>query len=154
VWFRLLTQAALGLRAAHERGLVHGHLQAGHLLLTGEGVVKVCGFGEPPWLAGVPPTADEPAADLHALGQVAALWCTPAGKRKGAKAKGLPDGLQAVLDRLCAEDPSTRYATAAALLEELDRAGADVPPNAEAWERLLRHVREHAVVGAARRQSA
>ena len=42
----------------------------------------------------------------------------------------------------------------APLMAELDQAGADVPPNAEAWDRLLRHVRDHAAEEARLRQSA
>jgi chromosome segregation ATPase len=156
VWLRLVTQAALGLHAAHEAGLAHGHLRPGHLLLTGDGVVKVCGFGEPPWLAPQRPAEapDDPAADLLALGRIASCWVAAAGKRKAGKAKLLPEGLQAVHDRLCAEDPATRYGAAAVLLDDLDRAGADVPANAEAWDRLLRHVRENAVAEGGLRASA
>src|SRR5262249_9674952 len=50
VWFRLLCQAALGLHTSHQAGLVHGHLRPGLFLLTGEGTLKLCGLGEPPWL--------------------------------------------------------------------------------------------------------
>jgi hypothetical protein len=50
--------------------------------------------------------------------------------------------LQAVLQRLTAERPEERYPTAAALLEDLDRVGPEVPANATAWERLVREVRE------------
>src|SRR5439155_3452 len=71
VWFRLLLQAAQGLEAAHQAGLVHGHLTAELVLLTGEGIVKLCGFGEPHWLrAAGGEAAEEPAADLAALGRL------------------------------------------------------------------------------------
>jgi chromosome segregation ATPase len=153
VWLRLVTQAALGLHAAHEAGLTHGRLAPEHFLLTAEGVVKVSGFGEPPWLSPATTVSDDPAADLLALGQVTAGWVQAAGKRKG-KAKLLPDGLQAVLDRLTAIDPAARYPSTAVLLEDLDRASADVPANAEAWDRLLHHVRDNAVAPAALRASA
>ena len=66
------------------------------------------------------------------------------GERKAAKSKALPDCLQGVLQRLTADKAAERYPTAAALLEDLDRAGTDVPPNAAAWDRLLRQVREQA----------
>jgi hypothetical protein len=156
VWFRLLTQAALGLHAIHEAGLVHGHLQAGHLLLTGEGVLKLCGVGEPSWLAAAAENYEEsPAADLQTLGRIAAGWCGPAsGKRKGSNTRALPEALQAVLHRLGADEAADAYPSAAALLEALDSTGAEVPPNAEAWDRLLRHVRENAVAEAALRESA
>src|SRR5262249_23257372 len=51
VWFRLLSQAALGLATAHQAGLVHGHLHPSLLVLTCEGTLKIVGFGEPHWLA-------------------------------------------------------------------------------------------------------
>jgi hypothetical protein len=152
VWHRLLLQAAQGLKAAHQAGLVNGHLTPELVLLTGEGVVKLCGFGEPHWLA-TPPTAEpveDPAADLLALGQVASVWCA-AGQMKAGKRKGLPDVLQAILDRLTGE---VRYGSAAELLEELDRIHGEVPANPEAWDRLLRQVREEASPLAAFRQTA
>ncbi len=141
VWFRLLGQAALGLHAAHQAGLVHGHLGPGLVLLAPDGVLKLCGFGEPAWLTEPPrPEGEAPADDLAALGRMAAAWS--AASRKGGKARPLPDALQAVLQRLTADAPETAYPSAAALLEDLDRAGAAAPANAEAWARFLRHVRE------------
>jgi serine/threonine protein kinase len=38
-------QAALGLQAIHERGLVHRNVKPKHLLLSREGIVKVTGLG-------------------------------------------------------------------------------------------------------------
>jgi hypothetical protein len=146
VWFRVLNQAALGVHTAHEAGLVHGRLQPSSILLTLDGTVKLSGFGEPPWLdlplapaaEASQPVAGDAAADLLALGDIAASWITRAAR----KAKPLPEPLQSVLRRLQASGDPDRYPTAAALLEELDRVGADVPPNTAAWERLLRQVRE------------
>jgi chromosome segregation ATPase len=154
VCFRLLNQAALGLHTAHQAGLVHGRLQEGSLLLTAEGELKVCGLGEPPWLSGSASVEDEasPAADLRALGKIVSGWCSPAGVRRGAKTKPLPEAFVGILFKLNSE--SEGYASAEALLEDLDRAGADVPGNTEAWDRLLRHVRDNASAGAALRQSA
>src|SRR5262249_19734856 len=89
VWYRLVSQAARARHTAHQAGLPHGHVHAGLLVLTGEGVLRLCGLGEPPWL-GVPPVAeddDSEAADLRALGQLAAAWAAPAAVRKGVKAK-------------------------------------------------------------------
>jgi hypothetical protein len=40
------------------------------------------------------------------------------------------------------------------LLRDLDNAGGSLSPNAEAWDRLLRYVREHAAQDAGLRQSA
>jgi hypothetical protein len=161
VWFRLLCQAALGLHTAHQAGLVHGHLHPSLLVLTGEGILKIGGLGEPLWLA-LPETLPvnaamreaEPADDLAALGQIAGAWATAPAKRKGVRAKPLAEPLQAVLQRLAGATPEERYPSAAALLEDLDRVGADVPPNPEAWDRLLHYVRDHVQEGPGLRQSA
>lgn len=151
VCFRLVTQAALGLATAHKKGLVHGHLDDSSLLLTSEGMIKICGLGEPEWLNGnVVAQSQTPQDDLHALGRIVAGWCLPDGVRKGAKTKPLPDALAAVLQRLGAG----RYENAAQLLDDLDRAGGDVPPNSEAWDRLLKYVREHETPEALLRLSA
>jgi hypothetical protein len=151
VCYRLLTQAALGLGTAHQAGLVHGRFDDAALLLTGEGIVKICGLGEPAWLAGRTQEAPATAADdLKALGRIAASWCMPDGVRKGAKTKPLPDALQALIQKLTAGE----YTAASKLLADLDRAGSDVPPNAEAWDRLLKYVREHETPEALVRLSA
>jgi hypothetical protein len=154
VWFRLMCQAALALHTAHQAGLVHGHLHPDLFVLTGEGILKLCGLGEPSWLSGAPgpePQPFEATVDLADFGRIAANWAALAVRRKAAKP--FPEPLQAILQRLHTE-AAVRYPTAAALLEDLDQAGASVPPNAEAWDRLLRHVREHAAEEARLRQSA
>ena len=51
-------------------------------------------------------------------------------------------------------DAPDRYPSAAALLEDLERAGYDLPDGADAWERLLKHARENATEGVAWRKSA
>jgi chromosome segregation ATPase len=151
VWYRLVLQATQALHAAHEAGLSHGHLQPEHLVLTGDGTLKVCGFGEPPWLV-TTAFVDQAATDLAALGRIANDWCEVA-RKKAARGKPLPDRLQASLDRLSAEGDE-RINTAAALLEELEKAAPVVPANPEAWDRLLRHVKENAGPLATLRQSA
>jgi hypothetical protein len=155
VWFRLLSQAALALRAAHAAGLPHGHLEAASLVCTGEGTLKLCGLGEPDWLAGSAALEGEPsvASDLRALGGVAAGWLALAAGGKSGKVKPLPDELLAVLQGLREETDGPRYLDAAALLEDLERAGAHVPANAAAWERFLRQVREQSTDAALRRSA-
>jgi hypothetical protein len=167
VWFRLLCQAALGLRTAHRAGLVHGRLTAASVVLTGEGVVKLCGFGEPPWLepaAEGAPAEPSSADDLRALGRLALDWSVRTARRKGGKPKPLPAELQEVMRKLGAApegsdgpaltDGAELYADAAALLDGLEQAGAAVPANAEAWDRLVRHAGDNAAEGAALRRSA
>lgn len=131
VWYRLLHQAARGLHAAHEAGVVHGHLCAGQLLLTAEGVLKLCGFGEPPWLHAHLAHQEDVAADLAALGRLAADWAV----------KPLVEPLAAVLHRLTTDTVELRYAHAGALLEELERLEPDVPNATPAWRRFLHAVR-------------
>ena len=155
VWFRLLTQAALGLHALHQAGMVHDHLHAGAFLLTSEGTLKLCGVGEPSWLA-LPPLGryqeSSVASNLAEFARVVAGWAALAVRRKGVKP--LPEPLHTILGRLGSEDPGHRFADLAELLEALDLAGETVPPNPEAWDRLLRYVRDHAAEDAGLRQSA
>jgi serine/threonine protein kinase len=145
VWYRLLCQTTLGLQTGHQAGLVHGHLDAGQIVLTQEGIVKLAGFGEPAWLATpspnqiVQPTVED---DLRALGQLAASWAAAGGEAKRPRGKPLPPELQKILQRLTADEETSRYADAVALLEDLDAAGATVPANSTAWERFVKQVRE------------
>lgn len=160
VCYRLLCQAALGLQTAHQAGLVHGRISAAHMVLTSEGILKIAGFGEPLWLnpgpvvEGLVPVEGTAAEDVVALGRIASVWIPPTLKTKGSKNKSAAQPLSAIMQRLTSEDATQRYPSAAALLEDLDRIGGDVPPNAEAWERLLRVVREQGDDETALRQSA
>ncbi len=69
------------------------------------------------------------------------------------RAKPLPEALVSVLYRLNA-DGEAGYPSTTELLQDLEQAAASIPPNAEAWDRLLRHVREHGTPDAALRRSA
>ncbi|MSQ97064.1 MAG: hypothetical protein EXR98_21270 [Gemmataceae bacterium] len=154
VCYRLLTQAAQGLATAHQAGVVHGHLADTMFLLTGDGVLKIRGLGEPPWLSGIqhdeePTTRD----DLRALGKIVSGWCSAPSVRKGAKTKPLPDALVSVLYRLAA-DGEPGYRDVKELVEDLQKAADAIPPNAEAWDRLVKYVREHGAAEAMLRQSA
>jgi hypothetical protein len=157
VWHRLLSAAATALQAAHEAGLVHGHLQPGLFLLNGEGELKTCGLGEPPWLL-LPPAAEpkewDTATDLFDLGRTATYWTMIPACRKGTRIKPLPEVLERILGRLVSPDEAIRYPEVAALLEDLAQAGAGLSANNEAWERLVHHVRENAVHYAALKESA
>ena len=141
VCFRLMTQAALGLSALHRAGVLHGRLSDGHLLLTPDGQVKILGAGEPHWIS--PPSEEvaEPRDDLRALGRIVSGWCTPTGVRKGPKTKPIPDSLVSILYRLNA-DGEQSFASAQELLDALETL-TDIPGNNEAWERLLKYVRDH-----------
>jgi len=150
---RLLSQAAQALHAAHTAGLVHGHLHASSFVFTREGLLKLCGLGEPRWLAVPPPQEDdEPsvARDLAALGHIAAGWAAIAPTSKSGKIKGLPAALQNILNRFHHQDESQRYGSAAELLEELTRASAQTPANTAAWERFVRQVRQESTASSLR----
>ncbi len=154
VWCRLMTQAGHALQAIHAAGLVHGNLHASSFVFARDGVLKLCGLGEPRWLAVPMPQEDgEPsiAGDFAAMGHIAAGWAAVAPTAKGGKTKGLPPALQSILNRFHCEDETQRYTNAAQLLEDLD--GAQVPPNDAAWERFVRQVRDESAA-AAMRESA
>jgi hypothetical protein len=159
VWHRLMMQAAQGLHAAHSVGLTHGRLTANSCLLTRPGVVKLVGIGEPPWLhAGWTGQEATPEDDLKALGHVALGWMH-AGRRKAAKTKPFPPGLIEILRSLGVSPddggvPLGVYPSAAALLEDLDRAADEVPADNATWDKLLIYVGETAGDGIVLRQSA
>jgi hypothetical protein len=155
VWYRLTSQSALGLHTVHQAGMIHGHIHAGQFLLSPDGLVKICGVGEPTWLTQTPFSARraaDVAADIEDFGRLAGNWANLAARRKGARP--FPEPLQTILNRLVAEDATQRYPSVADLLRDLDNAGGSLSPNAEAWDRLLRYVREHAAQDAGLRQSA
>jgi hypothetical protein len=154
-WVRLATMAAGALDAAHRVGLVHGRLTSDAFLLTPDGVLKVTGFGEPPWLAPVSSTSPETstAADLRAFGQVLFGWSQLAGKKRVARSKAFPETLWGVIRRLeaDAEPPmadtvaaAQPYGSAAELLADLQRIARETPFSDDAWERLLKHVTDNA----------
>jgi hypothetical protein len=170
-WYRLLNQAALGVQSAHLGGVVHGHLTDHSVVLLADGSVKLLGFGEPPWLHGLTEADVTVAADIEALGRLASAWSLLAPRRKGSKPKPLPEALQTVLRRMGADayggeangdelvlhppfPENERYPSATELLEDLDQAGADLPAHSEAWDRLVKHVSENVVEGAALRRTA
>jgi len=171
VWYRLLGQAGLGMQAAHVASLMHGRLNGNSIILTADGTVKLVGFGEPAWLTGAEEPANGVTVDLEALGGLASEWSMLMPQIKRGKPKPLPDELQNIVRRLGASafagldradnpilvppfEADDRYASITAMLEELEQAGADLPQNAEAWDRLVKHVTENATEGAALRQTA
>ncbi len=73
--------------------LVHGTLEPSSLVCTPEGVVKLCGLGQPRWLAASPlPEGVEAnaAGDLRALGRIAEGRATADRVTCGAGAKRCP----------------------------------------------------------------
>ena len=97
VWFRLLSQAALGLRTAHDAGLVHGALEASSFVCTPEGVVKLCGLGEPRWLAAAAAGRAEPTppATCGRWVAIAAGWAVVRRRPPRARAQEQGDARRA-----------------------------------------------------------
>ncbi len=65
-WLAAITKAAWGLQAAHERGLIHGRLHSGNILLDRDGGVRVVDFGS----SGSAKRTDGVQRDLAALGAI------------------------------------------------------------------------------------
>ena len=155
---RLATMASEAIDAAHRKGLVHGNLTADAFVLTGDGVLKVTGFGEPPWLTtGSTPSVDAvPAIDLRALGRVVFAWSQLAAKKRGPRAKAFPAELVAVVRRLEADAESPMadtvaadrpYESAAELVADLKRVARDTAFSDDTWDKLLQHVADNAPDG-------
>jgi hypothetical protein len=157
VWLRLLGQASRALQAVHQAGLVHGHLRPDLLLLSADGVLKVSGLGEPPWLR-QPVVHDagheDVTTDVFHLGQIATAWLDLAASRKTEKKRSSSDPVLAIIKRLSSENPQSRYPDLAALLEEIDRALAKMPESGEEWQQLLVEIRDSLGEGSKLRRAA
>jgi YVTN family beta-propeller protein len=123
----IVSQLAGTLDAAHRRGIIHGDLKPGHVLVPDDPGSPACliDFGvSPPGerLPGEP----GPASDVAALGGVLlhALTGRPSGPVP--MGEGIPPAFAAVMGRSMRRSPSDRYATAS----ELARAAAAALPDA------------------------
>jgi hypothetical protein len=126
VWLCLVHQAAVGLQAAHQAGLVHGHLRAGSFVLLADGTLKLCGLGEPAWLvATARANAADPPGDLRDLGRSVALWAT-----------GWPvqEPVQSIRQRLAGEPANDSLDS---LLADVNAALEALPAWEERWRAFL-----------------
>ena len=138
---RIVRQAADGLAAAHERGIVHCDVKPGNLLIDQRGRVLVADFGiampseseigefvhgspaylAPERLVGAPA---DPRADVYGLGGVLAFLIT--GHRPAEDLVSLPlncpSQIARVIERSRAPNPLERYADAREFQAALDRA--------------------------------
>jgi eukaryotic-like serine/threonine-protein kinase len=136
----LVLQAAAGLQAAHEAGVLHGNLSPDAILISrtpdGRPLVKLIRFGvmelsaeqeedggvsseyaAPERLAGAPP--DE-RSDVYSLGAVLhhlLLGRPPSAER--VRAKTIPPGVRAVISTALERLPERRFPTAAAFAQAL-----------------------------------
>ncbi|MBZ9644268.1 serine/threonine-protein kinase, partial [Streptomyces sp. PSKA30] len=134
---RIAAQAAAGLDAAHQQGIVHRDIKPANLLLDADGTLKIGDFGIARFL-------DDPAAALTATGQIVgtSLYLAP------ERALGQPAGpasdvysLGCVLYQLLIGRPPFQADTAIAILHQhLDatptpprQLGADLPPAFESY---------------------
>jgi serine/threonine-protein kinase len=154
----LTKRAATVIQGCHEAGVVHGMLSPQELHLTAAGAVEIsgCGFTQPFSGKGLPGAEDNPylapeqRRGEHALSQsdVYALAVillealtgrppTPESLKSGDWKRGVPSGLQPLLESALAESARDRPTSAAALLAALDGlkrdlSAAPAPPPAEA----------------------
>ncbi|EFL36637.1 serine/threonine protein kinase [Streptomyces viridochromogenes DSM 40736] len=119
----LAAQAAAGLAAAHEQGIVHRDVKPANLLLDAHGTLKIGDFGIARFL-------DDPGAALTATGQIVGTGLYLAPERAlGKPASPASDmySLGCVLYQLLSGRPPFQADTAVALLHQhLDNA--PVPP--------------------------
>jgi serine/threonine-protein kinase len=132
----LAEQIALGLAAAHARGLLHRDVNAANIFVTPDGVAKIGDFGmlsaphhpAPEQVAGK--QIDE-RADVFGLGAVLRQMLgghdRGGGSPSQARARSQLVRLRAVAARALEKDPARRYATAAVMAEALHELASPPP---------------------------
>ncbi|WP_339133584.1 serine/threonine-protein kinase [Streptomyces sp. f51] len=129
---RIAAEAAAGLAAAHQQGIVHRDIKPGNLLLDAEGSVKIGDFGIARFM-------DDPAGGLTATGQIVGTSLYLAPERALGKTAGPPSdmySLGCVLYQLLTGRPPFQASSPVAVLHQhLDSTptpprelGVDLPP--------------------------
>ena len=139
-------EVAATLDVAHRRGIVHGDLRPGHVLVPDDPRAPVCtvdfglspvggapGYVAPEQLAGEPATA---RSDVHALGAMllhALTGATPSGPL--AVPDDLPPALTGAIARAMRRSPADRQASAGELARAAAAALPEAPPPEPVRER-------------------
>ena len=154
-------EIADALHAAHVAGVVHRDLKPDNVLLTRTGAVKVVDFGiahvasyegprltrhgdllgtpaymAPEQLAGAPVDA---RADVYAMGLLLSEMLTGRHPLRGGATPALPAAIAPIVARCLQLDPSSRFASAAALRDALAavrNGGMAAAPRAGWWWRF------------------
>jgi serine/threonine protein kinase len=126
----LMLQICDGLQAAHDRGVVHGHVKPAHVLVQQNGGVKLRDLGLP-WSGGSPEyVAPEqvkgwPADHRSDIFSAAAVFHLVLTGRPplapGIAGAEVPDALSPVLARALDERPDRRHQSIAHLRAEIDQ---------------------------------
>ena len=111
----IFRQAALGLRAVHERGGVHGGVKPENILLDSAGAVKMAGFGS---------ARADVRSDVYSLGAIlheALTGEAPSAAPGRATAKrirpSVPTGLARIVEKALEFDPKRRWRTMDELID-------------------------------------
>lgn len=137
VALRLIEQAAAGLAAIHEAGLVHGQLQLGRFLLTAQGELKICGAGEPKWLSGLMSVGERSSQDdIVKLSSLVVLWC-----RSNSRHHSKP-GVANFVKRL----EEQYFDGAASLKQAVEELIASIERDDGAWQRFLQFIQDRLTI--------
>jgi serine/threonine protein kinase len=126
----LMLQICDGLQAAHDRGVVHGHVKPGHVLVQQNGGVKLLDLGLP-WSRGAAPYAPpeqvngaraDHRSDIFSAAAVFHFIVTGRPPlAPGVAGAEVPDALARVLARALDERPDRRHQNVAHLRAEIDQ---------------------------------
>lgn len=126
----LMLQMCDGLKAAHDRGVVHGHLKPGHVRVLQNGVVKLLDFGLP--LTGARATYASPEQSYGGrvdersdiFSAAAVFYFILTGRpplAPGVTGSDVPEALGRVLAKALDEHPDRRHQSVAHLRAEIDQ---------------------------------
>jgi serine/threonine protein kinase len=126
--FSLMQQICDGLQAAHARGVVHGGMKPGHVMVQPDGVVKLIDFGSdgrghvftsPEQAAGVP--ANE-RSDVYSAGATFHFLLTGRAPHPPSISSGqAPEALSRAVLKAVEADPQRRHASINHLAAEIEQ---------------------------------